>query len=458
MTDPTSTNPTVPSTPDPSDAHIDAALRDLAAQVSIPGEERAHAAAEAPAPIVLAEARPAHRRRSRWLAAGSALAACMAGGALLWTTSGRSEVRAAEILASLRQAQFQGLDIELDGLSAGGATIDGLIRLRLQRPVALEQLADDQDGRTLEDAGFGGVHARLHVTTGPSVEGWANADLNFECAFTPTLGWAYARASDASVDQLVHAYPQAQFFADMARHGLIVNTGPITPDMFTGGGNAVYGFGIHPDAPDADAGGHGAVSIRAHVNGTDDPDDVHAGVQVSVSPRPGAAGPDEATMDRLARAVMTGRAGQRELDEIKNLLLGENQRATVENLGGGRYALTADLGEPGVAGPDASVRVIYEQDAGVRSVEIRPLKDAAGVIRLTMAADPLDAPSLDYQRLVQPGTTGYLDLQALRGLMGGALGGFGAPGAGPGAGSNPGTGPGGPDPDADPGSNDADGH
>lgn len=411
---------TTPNTPaDRDDAHIDANLRLLAQHVSIPGEPAPATAAVRHEAHQPREGRPTRRRfaRPRWLAATSALAAGLAVSAMLWTQHSSSKVHAAEILASLRQAQVLGMDIQLDRVSSEGMIVDGTIRVRTARPIALSRIDDEA---VWDNAGFGGVHAALRMTGSPDAQAMPGMDLTLEAAFTPEAGWLFVRGDAGTIDRMAADFPQAAGFLAPARTGLLLNIGPVDEESINQLGRAMsVHVGEHDEAADDDAPRNG-LSIHGSVTRADPAGPSEPGVRISIQGSASAhagPGPHDEAIERLGSGLLRGTAGRAELDQLRALLDGHDQQATVNDLGGGRYELLARLKDEGETTPSAEVRIFYQQDAGVSGVEIRPLKDATGVIRLSMAQDPIPAADLAPERLANTPGVMTMDLRLLRSML-----------------------------------------
>ncbi len=419
---------------------------------------------------------PGRRRpRSRWLAIGSAMAACVAIGTALFSMSSGSRVEASTILNDLRQRQVSGIDIDLMGLGAEGVTVNGMLRLRLQRPVTVDQLGDaDMDGN-----GPGAVYAKLAVETDATVNELPNARFGMEMAFSPNVGWVYLIADDATADRIQQVEPRAAFISNMARSGLLVNIGAIDEDLlaeFGLDGSALAEFEdarlqAHDQAQrtgvairvrqraeinvsgdlnnltdeqiqsineaqraldrvsnrtpadrlvvETDAEGRRTVRLAAETQSGDASSVDSAGQR--------AESADDARMrgiENAVRSLLTGTARQGELDQIRNLLTQANGTATVRNLGRGEYELVADLRDetarPGEAG-SAQLTVRYLEDQGVQWVELSRIDGATGSIRLAFAGDPIAPELMNADRLITVGRTNYVDLRAMLPMIRGAL-------------------------------------
>ena len=414
------------------DATLDANLRAVGSRVgSVPtptAEQlrswRAGASSPRPQLVIATEQEnrpiPLFPHRSRWLAAGSALAACIAvAAAVIWQPG--ATVQASTILNGLRNKTFGGVNIRFDHVASRGTMVDGFMRVRLDTPVSIETL-DDAHALDGKDH-FGAAYGKFTITTDASVPGWADARIEAEGALTHGSGWMYVQASEKTVKQLAAAEPRAMGLASMAGTGVLLNIGGVDEPFFEGL-NAMM-------CPGACAGGSvGGSGLHASVNRTPDG---HGSVTLGMDTRSkngeGALGPNAPNMEQmqrfasLARTLLSGKARQGELDQLKGMIQNDfAQQANVRKLPGGQFLLTADLPDPeapiGSSSPGATLRVCYEEQAGVQWAEIMHMRDTTGTVRIEFDASPIDGALLKYDRLVETGKTNYLDLrQVMRFFM-----------------------------------------
>jgi hypothetical protein len=352
---------------------------------------RVSGAADAPE-LRLADAsaeRPARAPRSRWLAAGSALAACIAIGAVVLIQPWGGAVQASTILDGLRGKMFGGVNLRFDHVSSRGTTVDGVMYVRLDKPVSIDTL---DRPRALEGKDrFGAAYGKFTITTDGSVPGWAGGRIEAEGSLTHGNGWMFVRASDRTVAQIAAAEPRAFGIARMAGAGVLLNVGGVD-DAFFDGLNAMM-------CPGGRASG-------SHAGGDGSP----------------AGAPSIEQMQRfasLARMVLSGKARQGELDQMRGMIQDDlGQKATVTRLDGGRHLLRTDLRDPGAHAakdrtPDATLTVCYEESGGVQWAELSNMRDAAGTIHIDFVSDSIDPALLNYERLVETGKTNYLDLRQI---------------------------------------------
>jgi hypothetical protein len=396
-------NPAPPH--DGADTLFDANLRSIGmrtAQVPAPSEAQLQSwrTNDSHQPLHLAgESHP--RRRPRWLAWGTAMAACIAAGAVILLQPWGNKVEASTIISGLRTKEFGGVNILFDHVVSQGTTIDGLIQMRLKDPISIDRLDDPK--AVDANARLGIAYGKFTLTSIDAPTGTPGGVINAEGAITPTSGWMFIRASDAAAKQLAESNPIAAPMAEMAQHGMVLNIGGLDERFFDGltamvcPAPATSG-GLHTSIqrlPD----GHGAVSIGMRLH-----------------PAGGESAEQLQRLIGLAKRVLSGKARQGELEQMKSTLQNDfSQHATVQTLGANRYLLTTDL--PAAADTSDSsggtLRVLYEQSGGVLWAELTNMPDAKGTIRIEFDGKEIPAELLAYERLVDTGRTNYLDLRVV---------------------------------------------
>lgn len=390
------------------DQHLDANLRALGPTISLPpapdaarlASWKAVDAGAGPSPAGVEDTHAFSGRvrrlrpRRRWLAAFSGVAAAVAAGsAILFTVTRGSQVSANTILESLRHASVEGVRITLTGVQADNASVDGQIAVRLTRPINIEALLD---GQANFDGGVREAYAQMDVRLGEAgpVSGLS---VHVEGALSEPSSWVFVSSNDVP-GQLAQGNPIATMLANMMRGGLIVDFGAGATERL-----------MHQLEHEADDGDNDAppIEIRfeqqvegpAHADG--------AGAPIN--------GVDE--IPPAIRGLLTGQAGQQELEEVGRMLRDGTPGSTIQEQPGGRFVLTVRPPD-GQAGASATLRIGYLQGAGVEWVEITDLGNFAGAVRLELLTSPIDPTLLQKDRLVVPGRTITVTEELLRSLMG----------------------------------------
>lgn len=380
-----------------------------------------------------------HRRpRFRWLAAGSAIAATLAVGTALFMLSAGNAVQASTIIQNLRQKQVRGMNIRIDRVSAEGVTVDGLVRIRSRNPIRVDQLAE-RDPFGPEE--FGALHGAVTFTTGAGFPDLPDASIRFETAFTDRGGWVFVQASDETADRIAEREPRAAFIAGMARSGVILNIGAITPEMLKSFAPPQPPEGALDDLSDDQVdsinqaqdnfGKATGVPMDKLVVSHDDEGKRRVTVTLGARANGNGGSPivrvdsADGLLNSVAGRMLNGTARRGELEELTGYLAKANQDAKVKDLGGGKYLLVTELSDPlHPAAPgvkperEATLTIAYEEQGGVQWAEVTNLREATGTIRIDFVDDAIDASLLEYQRLVEPGRTGYLDLNMLKRFFG----------------------------------------
>lgn len=338
-------------------------------------------------------ARPAPARRI-WAALSGVAAVVAAGAAILFTTTRGSAVQAGTILESLRRAQPEGLRITLTALCANGASMDGTMHVRFDRALDIRGLVEGDpsaEPRVAQAAG----RLRVRTNEASAIPGVA---FDLDGALTGPESWIHARANGAAMDALpdgATAHPMATVIGAMLRGGVLLDLGA------------------------------GAPARLAHALG------LHAARGAGAGPSPTPSAPVlQGTLPPAIRRLLTGEAGQAELDEVVRLLRegdgsarrGPATKATIELSPTGHYVLSAVLRGPDRRASDDAVtgplmRIAYLPGRGVPWVEfdLAGMEDGLnGLVRVEFTSDPFDPALMDRSRVVVPGRTAVITEEVIR--------------------------------------------
>lgn len=395
----------------------DANLRALASATDLPGGADAASLARwksgdgaAPASIPISGRR--HRLRRRLLAAGSAIAACAAVAGVLFTQGRSSQVEAATIIRSLRQAMVGGFNVSLRGVAGEQFAIDGDIKFRFDRPLNLDAMIDDTH-IAAADPDISTLYGAINVLT-DNDSMMPGLNLRLEFASTPQSTWAFVKANNPN-----QVAPDAHTRRIMGflTHGVML-------DLGEGGLQAIERLGLDGDGDPAT---RGTVSIRAGSGGIEvdvdhdgHPSKVVAEIETDGSP---ASRAEMVQHNRLLRAIVSGRAGEQELQEMLDLLQRHAADATVEPQGNGRYRLKV-LIDPDQAMADlpdfngAMIEVSYVQEVGVEWAEFHTSGELTGTIRVAFSGEIIEPELLDKRRVIEPGRTMIVTPEIIQGFFG----------------------------------------
>lgn len=403
----------LPHDPTAAASHEDANLRALASATGLPGADSPDAAQLArwkagddqsagAGPIPIAAGRRSGRLRRRLLAAGSAVAATAAVAAVLFTQGRSSKVEAATILRSLQQAVIRGVNVSLQGEVGDDIAVNGEIRVRFAAPLDLDRLMADPPVEVAEPD-ISALYGAIDVVIGDDgpLPG-LNARLEF--ASTQPSTWVFVRSNNPNV---VAPDANARRVMGFIAQGVMLDLGDGGLDVF--------------DKLDLGGDMEGTISIQADRGGLkvqvdEDADGAGAANQPAATPE------DMLQHDRLVRSIISGRAGEQELQELLELLERHAADATVEPQGNGRYLLKVlldpdQLPADPAANAGSMVQVAYTQDLGVEWAEFHTVGDITGSMRIEFAADAIDPALVDKNRVIVPGRTMIMTPEIIRGFI-----------------------------------------
>lgn len=328
--------------------------------------------------------------RARVAAGLSAIAAMVAIAAAVFTTgTPSSRVNAATILTSLRSRTISGVNMAFKDIRTPMASMNGMVKLRIDPPVELDTLLDH--GR---DAGS---DDRLTATADmdvivhePTIDG---AAFRFRAALSNDRKWFFVQNTTSGSAQGDQTRPTFAMVHLLTRSGVLVDFSDLSSDDL----RLLAPLSPSPDGePDGgNIGDHSNMRVSVGLSASSStPGRVRPIVGIEMSDR----------FQSLIRQVLTGVAGSEQMGEIQNIIHDAGREATVENLGNGRFLLTVSCPAEDPRNDLATVRVTYAKDVGVESVEIVPRAPSTGSVVLTFANDPIDTQLLDPGRLTTPQT------------------------------------------------------
>jgi len=416
------------ATHDAADAATDRNLRRLAQHVSLPAElDAAHRHFRAP--------RPSHRRPFLAIfGGGTAIAACLAMGAMLVAWPSQPRVEAAMILQSLNEALGRAFKLSLDDLPDGqGGTLDGEIT------IAFDPLHAGEGAESIFCEGW--------QRSDPTADGSRPIDVRFAFAGLPDQAWLFLRT--ASVPQaLLDGSPLAQVLVNWARPGVLVDlsglrteTSKVSSRVSTGATSGPDGrvkvisgvdamrvlhetFGIHKSRNNLRL----EVGLQA---GSNDSDGSHGKNRPGRPPifsfqlKSGDADPPTATQEavndvsQLAARLLHGRAGAADIRHYFELLRESAKNVTVEEREPGVHVLVAtdfhfdDDRLAAWVGPDTRYSVVYREGRGVESASVEHIGATNGSIRFETIDFTYDEATHGRRRFADDGQTHVLDFAAL---------------------------------------------
>lgn len=321
--------------------------------------------------------------------AGSAIAACIAGTAMLITAPSSQTVEAAMIFASFRDAVSNAFELTLRDIGDEGAHVNGRIVVILE--------TDEENDATLNSP-MAGVFVDLSVYGDEDADEVAGLELDIEVAAVPGNEWAYVKLNKAPM-KLIEEQPMAMIFATIARNGILVKLdGVLTQDILGKGGLGRLGLLGGPCGQDDDDDDDGDTAAEIFFSGDDDLQCVLAG-------------------------ILSGKATREDIDRLVAKLAEEIDDVSVRDEGNGLHVLTASGFDDDDAVKNAELEIAYREGKGIEWARIEHIGAYDGAIRFERTDVTFDDPMFDAARFTEDGTTQVFDLANIKSMfeaMGGA--------------------------------------
>ena len=322
--------------------------------------------------------------------AGSAIAACIAGTAMLITASSSQTVEAAMIFASFRDAVSNAFELTLKDIGDEGVHVNGRIVVIFE--------TDEENDATLNSP-MAGAFVDLSVYGDEDADEVAGLELDIQAAAVPGNEWAYVKLNKLPM-KLIEEQPMAMIFATIARNGILVKLdGVLTAEMLGMGG--LSRLGMFAGGPCAQGG--------------DDGDDDGSAVGISF-------GSDDDLRCVLA-GILSGKATREDIDRLVAKLAEEIDDVSVRDEGNGLHVLTASGFDDDDAVKNAELEIAYREGKGIEWARIEHIGAYDGAIRFERTDATLDDPMFDAARFTEDGTTQVFDLANIKSMfeaMGGA--------------------------------------
>lgn len=336
---------------------------------------------------------------------------------LMWPTAGTT-VQASTIFASLQQAMAHAFKMTFDNVAADGVHLSGhLIAAYPEDDVA--------------DADVGLMQFNLAVQGEPGSQQYGGLEVTLTGALGPDDPWIYVKTAGLPAAML-EAQPMLALLQFISSNGLVINltgvdSGSITPQEHPAseGGSIVIG-----GSPPEDA--HG---IKVGFS---------LGMSTAQTPAPSGPAEPAATLttasnieffgpssdgdyEGLLASVFRGTATPQQIQQLVQRVEQAAQQVDIQNLGGGRFLLTASDFDFGPNGPpvsepwlaDVVLEISYHESEGVEWAGLHHVGDLDGTIRLDLADVAIDEAALDMSHYVEQGAT-VLELGAILSLLQGA--------------------------------------
>ncbi len=397
--------------------------------------------------------------------ASSALAACLALTVALFGPWGKTEVEAATIFQSLREAVSGAFSLEFEDIKHDGVTGNGRVL------VVFDQTEDEAGagGRECANLGHEAVYAEFQISAD---EDHAKAPgLEIETALSLRNGreWLFIQTRKIP-PALLEEHPMMALIASMARNGLLLKLDGIMEHREGGGAGGVFahvdtlqngegaenepaasrpsrsltlGFRWHGDAApsgaDGDAGGptsqfaeegHSRQGIHAHFAAGQGSMEHDEAMLHHIAETHGIPESEAEEFVQGIRDMFRGRMRPEQVTAMVSHIEQAAGEIQVEDLGHGLYRLHAeDFDVTGLSADDPLraelprlvLEIMYREDSGVQEAVVRNVGDSAGTIRFELSRAQTSDAVFDRQRWLERDGVVVLDLAGIINMFHGGV-------------------------------------
>ncbi len=316
------------------------------------------------------------------LTLGMSVAAVLAFALLPFITIGGGKVEASTILASLRQATCNALDITFSDLGDDGVIANGQIIVVFER---------NGQGKSPFDAPITGIFVDASVVGELGSKEAAGLDARVQASLMPGDEWIYIQ-SDRLPDSLAKEEPVlVALFGPMVQNGVLLKcTGMLRGDLFDEGVGKLPLEELPSSPP------------------------VKTWISI------GAEETTEAAIENLIQGMLRGDLKGADFDnligELEQVVREEQVSLNVENRGAGLHVLRlTDFPKE----KDASwtkgmiVEVAYQEGKGVPWARVEHVGPYDGTLHIETADVSTDNPKFNHDRFISDGRTQVFDLDRL---------------------------------------------
>ncbi|MGE3180674.1 MAG: hypothetical protein AB7N71_03525 [Phycisphaerae bacterium] len=337
-------------------------------------------------------------KQVRFLTIGG-IAAALAVAAFFMGPGQPKRVEAATILKSLRTNTWNGLQITIDHLEVEGILVDGECTLRFSQPQSMAQFLAEDDN-DLDASDLASIFFDFSVVAGEAAEEDV-VGLNIETRggyWGADTAWVYFRPISLPT-ALIKEQPMVQMVVNMFQHGMLIDL-----DQF---GNELFSDMHDDDAQDESRDG---IRVGVNVNaGTEVSDELDAdaleariernvAVQIEAGTEDVPAKPGtrivihgdeaDAELERALKDVLTGDAGQEQIDKLIAELESHVDSVQVQRRADGLHVLIAQgIAQDEELLKDAILELGYREGSGVEWVEIQNMGPRHGNVRVAFTND-----------------------------------------------------------------------
>ncbi len=385
--------------------------------------------------------------------ASSALAACIALAVLFMGPWGQTEVKAAAIFQSFREAVSNAFSLRIENVRHDGVLVNGR---------ALVILADEESGGSravsaLNDPQLEAAFVELHIQMDDDHPDAPGLDFEAAVSMRPDREWAFVKGREIPSNMWTQ-HPALAVMGTMARNGVLVELeGAMERHRGQGGMQAHLNFGqADPDQAAAEDGksetrleiglrlGGGSAATQPQGTGQNAEQGgshwqrLHSGLHARIVGGQSSAEHHETMLQHAADAhgvspatirehiqavhdMFHGRMTPGQMAAVVSWIEASAGQVTVENLSNGKHLLTArdlDLDELPLGEHDRAqfarvvLEISYREDTGIQTAVLRNVGEGDGVIRFERSLAMANDPVFDRQRLLEDGTVSVLNLSS----------------------------------------------
>lgn len=336
--------------------------------------------------------------------AGSAVAACIALGALLIGPGGQPPVQAAVIFASFREALSNAFEISLEDIGAEGIRINGRVAVALP---------DDLSATNAEPKA---MYAELRIEASPEAdEDIAGLNMRVNIALAPGHEWLYLKMNKFP-RHVAKDNPMAMVMLQIARNGLLLELGGLLEgDLMEGlldslSLSAEIREEIEQELQE---------EVRKEIREARREVVIRAGDETDTDDRSPLDSVDPQQIESLAKRFVLGKTTRADIDLLVSLLEEASGKVDVKKTRDGLYILTArdfdidDIGDDAKMIENLVMQIAYRESGGVEWAELQNVGDFSGTLRFTRIELSTDDEMFDKTRVIEPGVTTVINLSQI---------------------------------------------
>lgn len=340
--------------------------------------------------------------------AGSAVAACIALGALLIGPGGQPPVQAAVIFASFREALSNAFEISLENIGAEGIRVNGRVAVALP---------DDLSATNAEPKA---MYAELRIEASPEAdEDIAGLNMRVNIALAPGHEWLYLKMNKFP-RHVVQDNPIAMVVLQMARNGLLLELGGLLEGELMEG--LLGGLSLADELGDElgeEIQREVRKEVRQEIRKARRKGRVRGAQKADANDDDDQPQFDADEIKGLLKRFVLGKTTRADIDTLASLLEEASGKVEVTKTRDGLYILTARDFDIDEAGDDAKMienlvmQIAYRDNGGIEWAELQNIGDFGGKLRFTRIELSTDDEMFDKTRVIEPGVTTVINLSQI---------------------------------------------